>query len=64
MYVLCFQIPNGIVLAKGSTVKITALEIFSQYNNGWTELEFYGLEDLDLINQLVWKAGEILMKWI
>ena len=57
------QIPNGIVLAKGSTIKITVLEIYSQWNNGWIEQEYYGLEDLDVINQLVWKAGETVVAY-
>ena len=39
-------------------MKITKLEIFTLWNNGWTELEFHGVEDRELINQLVWKEGE------
>ena len=27
---------------------------------GWTEIGFYGVEDLGLLNQLMWKAGECL----
>ena len=54
---LCNKIPGGIVLSEGSTIKITALEIYSQWNNGWKEIELFGLVDLDLLYQLVWKTG-------
>ena len=53
------QIPDGILVAAGTTIKIQTVEYFS-YNgwNGWAEIELYGVEDLELINQIVWKDGE------
>ena len=53
------QIPDGILVAAGTTIKIQTVEYFT-YNgyNGWAEIEFYGVEDPELINQLVWKDGE------
>ena len=39
-------------------MKITAIEIYSQYNNGWTEIELFGLVNIDLLSQLVWKGGK------
>jgi hypothetical protein len=52
------KFPNGVILGKGATVKIEVVEIFTQYNAGWREVEFYGLEDLELLNQLVWSTGK------
>jgi hypothetical protein len=53
-----FQIPDGILVAKGTTIKIQTVEYFT-YNgyNGWAEIELYGVEDPELINQLIWKHG-------
>ena len=51
------QVPNGIVLTAGNTVKIYAVEIYTQYNIGYKEVEFYGLEDIELLNQIVWKQS-------
>ena len=53
-----FKIPNGIVLAAGTTVKIKTIQIFTVVNNGWKEVEFYGLEEIELLNSLIWKSGE------
>ena len=39
-------------------MKITAIEIYSQLNNGWTEIELFGLVNIDLLSQLVWKGGK------
>ena len=52
------QIPNGIILAAGDRVKITITEIFVGPWNGWAEVEFYGVKDLELINQLMWREGK------
>ena len=48
------------VLAKGSGVKIQGSEYYL-YNgyNGWQEIEFYGVDDPELVKQLVLKKGEI-----
>ena len=51
------KVPGGIVLSKGSPVKILTLEVFGHANNGWSELEFFGIEDLEMVNRLVWKSG-------
>ena len=56
LYIIC-QVPNGIVLSAGNTVKIYAVEIYTQYNIGYKEVEFYGLEDIELLNQIVWKQS-------
>ena len=39
------------------TVKIEVIEIFTKYNGGWKEVEFFGFEDIELINQMVWHIG-------
>ena len=39
-------------------MKITAIEVFTRYNAGWGEIEFYGVEDLEVINQLFWISGK------
>ena len=56
---IVFKVPNGNLLAKGSTVKITSLEYFA-YNgyNGWAEIEFYGVEDAPDVQQIIWKEGK------
>ena len=54
------KVPGGIVLSQGATVKITLLEVFLLSYNGWLEIEFFGIEDLELLNQLLWKKGEFL----
>ena len=48
------------VLAKGSGVKIQGSEYYL-YNgyNGWQEIEFYGVDDPEIVKQLVLKKGEI-----
>ena len=48
------------VLAKGSGVKIQGSEYYL-YNgyNGWQEIEFYGVDDPELVKQLVLEKGEI-----
>ena len=50
--------PGGIVLSARSTVKITLLEVFTLSYNGWSEIEFYGVDDMELLNQLIWKKGK------
>ena len=39
-------------------MKIKVIEAFNEAYNGWLEVEFYGLEDLELLNQLPWKMGD------
>ena len=50
--------PGGIVLSARSTVKITLLEVFTLSYNGWSEIEFYGVDDMELLNHLIWKKGK------
>ena len=44
------------------TVKIEAVEIFTQYNIGYREVEFYGLEDLELLNQIMWRQSKSICR--
>ena len=39
-------------------MKITLLEAYALSYNGWSEIEFYGTEDPELLNLLVWKGGK------
>ena len=53
-----FQIPNGgIILQTGYSMKIVVLEYHWKGWNGWQEIEFYGIEETEMIDQLIWKAG-------
>ena len=54
---LVFQIPNGIVLSTGATIKIENLEVYFASINGWTEIESYGVLGADQLDQLIWKGG-------
>ena len=47
------------MIAAGTPIKFLSTEYY-QYNgyNGWTEIEFYGVEDPGMMNQLVRKSGE------
>ena len=38
-------------------MKIVVLEYHWKGWNGWQEIEFYGIEDTDMLDQLIWKAG-------
>ena len=38
-------------------MKIKTIEIFRAGNCGWKEVEFYGLEDIELLNKMIWKDG-------
>ena len=54
--------PGGIVLSAGASVKITLLEVFQLSYNGWSEIEFYGIEEMELLNQLIWKKGNCIKR--
>ena len=54
------QIPNGIVLSTGATIKIENLEVYLASINGWTEIESYGVTGADQLDQLIWKGGTII----
>ena len=56
------QIPNGIVLSTGATIKIENLEVYYGHINGWEEIESYGVTGADQLDQLIWKGGTIYYK--
>ena len=53
------QVPGGIVLSQGATVKITLLEVYRLSYNGWLEIEFHGVDNVVLLNQLLWRKGKL-----
>ena len=44
-------------MSKMATVRVTLLEAYALSYNGWSEIEFHGLEDMDLLQQMIWKKG-------